>query len=95
MEEGERYLRIGSEGGDVAAQRNLGLLLIELGRAGEAAAYLQAAAKAGDKQAEGTLAQLQKEAELKTAELKQRLVLMASAGDVRAEEMLKELSVAA
>ena len=95
VEEGERYLRIGSEGGDVAAQRNLGLLLIELGRAGEAAAYLQAAAKAGDKQAEGTLAQLQNEAELKTAELKQRLVLMAAAGDVRAEEMLKELSIAA
>jgi hypothetical protein len=77
----------------VSAQRNLGLLLIELGRSGEAAEHLQSAAASGDPQAEATLAQLGKEAALKQSELREQLLLMAAKGDERAEEMLRELSL--
>jgi TPR repeat protein len=37
LKEAERYLRIGIEGGDVSAQRNLGLVLLDIeGRLDEA-----------------------------------------------------------
>mmetsp|Transcript_29754 Transcript_29754/g.91595 ORF Transcript_29754/g.91595 Transcript_29754/m.91595 type:complete len:305 (-) Transcript_29754:97-1011(-) len=48
VQKAERYLRVGSRGGDVGAQRNLGLLLLELRRPAEAAEELRAAAAAGD-----------------------------------------------
>lgn len=61
--EAEKYLRIGSDGGDISAQRNLGFLLLQLERPGEAALELSKAAEAGDEQAVEVLAQLAKEAE--------------------------------
>jgi TPR repeat protein len=62
-EEAERYLRIGIAGGDVSAQRNLGLMLLELGgdRLVEAMQELGAAAASGDEHSAGVLQQLQSE----------------------------------
>ena len=42
-EEGEKYLQIAAAGGDVASQRNYGMLLLQLNRAAEAAEQLSAA----------------------------------------------------
>eukprot|EP00928_Gymnodinium_smaydae_P071764 TRINITY_DN55257_c0_g1_i1.p1 TRINITY_DN55257_c0_g1~~TRINITY_DN55257_c0_g1_i1.p1 ORF type:complete len:357 (+),score=119.49 TRINITY_DN55257_c0_g1_i1:59-1072(+) len=89
----ERYLRIGAEGGEVTAQRNLGLLLLELGRCGEAAELLSAAARAGDVQAEEVMRQLAAEAKAKQAEAREKLEAMAARGelDERATALLEEL----
>ena len=43
IEEGEKYLQIATAGGDVASQRNYGMLLLQLNRAAEAAEQLSAA----------------------------------------------------
>eukprot|EP00413_Alexandrium_margalefii_P008130 CAMPEP_0204526060 /NCGR_PEP_ID=MMETSP0661-20131031/8236_1 /ASSEMBLY_ACC=CAM_ASM_000606 /TAXON_ID=109239 /ORGANISM="Alexandrium margalefi, Strain AMGDE01CS-322" /LENGTH=350 /DNA_ID=CAMNT_0051531887 /DNA_START=39 /DNA_END=1091 /DNA_ORIENTATION=+ len=87
----EHYLRIGSAGGEIAAQRRLGLLLLELGRPVEAAQELTAAAAAGDEEAADTLRQLVGEASQKEVEARAKLEEMAEGGDVRAQQMLEEL----
>jgi len=92
LEEAERYLRIGVEGGDISAQRNLGLVLLELDRSVEAAEQLSSAVKAGDEQAAGILQQLNNEAEERQKEGLAKLQAMAAAGDPRAKAMLQELS---
>eukprot|EP00429_Kryptoperidinium_foliaceum_P079036 CAMPEP_0176224682 /NCGR_PEP_ID=MMETSP0121_2-20121125/21378_1 /TAXON_ID=160619 /ORGANISM="Kryptoperidinium foliaceum, Strain CCMP 1326" /LENGTH=400 /DNA_ID=CAMNT_0017563939 /DNA_START=8 /DNA_END=1207 /DNA_ORIENTATION=+ len=89
--EAEKYLRIGSDGGDISAQRNLGFLLLQLERPGEAALELSKAAEAGDEQAVEVLAQLAKEAEAKQAALREKLEELAQDGDERARQMLSEL----
>lgn len=90
--EAEKYLRIGCDGGDVGAQRNLGLLLLELGRVEEALVELRGAMEAGDEQAAATLQQLQSEAQCREQEAMQKLEELAAQGDARAVEMLKEFS---
>ena len=92
VERAETYLRRGAQG-DVVAKRNLGLLLIETGRAAEAAPFLNDAAQSGDEEAMATLAHLCQEAEAKQLEAREKLIEMASAGDPRAAEMLRELSM--
>jgi len=94
LQRAERYLRIGSAGGEVAAQRNLGLLLLEAGRPAEAAQELSEAAAAGDEQAADALHQLVGEARQKEAEARARLEEMAERGDVHALKMLEELRAA-
>ncbi|CAK0830157.1 unnamed protein product [Prorocentrum cordatum] len=89
----ERYLRIASEGGDTAAQRNLGLLLIELNRPEEAVPELCKAAEASDEQATLVLKQLMDEAEARAAEARKKLEAMAGSGDARAARMLAEMAV--
>ena len=91
VEEAERYLRIGADGGDAAAMRNLGLLLLETSpeRAGEAAEHLRDAARRGDEDAAGALSSLSNEARQKQEQALFKLRAMASAGDARAVEMLK------
>mmetsp|Transcript_17724 Transcript_17724/g.31620 ORF Transcript_17724/g.31620 Transcript_17724/m.31620 type:complete len:337 (+) Transcript_17724:79-1089(+) len=87
----EKYLRIGAEGGDVTARRNLGLLLLELGRAVEAADELRQAVLAGDEEAAEPLQRLAAEAQLREREARSRLEALAEAGDPRAAQMLREL----
>eukprot|EP00747_Dinoflagellata_sp_TGD_P165227 gnl/TRDRNA2_/TRDRNA2_186234_c0_seq1.p1 gnl/TRDRNA2_/TRDRNA2_186234_c0~~gnl/TRDRNA2_/TRDRNA2_186234_c0_seq1.p1 ORF type:complete len:319 (+),score=88.78 gnl/TRDRNA2_/TRDRNA2_186234_c0_seq1:106-1062(+) len=90
LQEAERYLRIGSEGGDVTAQRNLGMLLLEMDRGAEAAEELSGAADAGDEQAAEALQQLLVESRVQEMEARMKLEQMAAAGDPRAIEMLRE-----
>ena len=91
--EAERYLRIGAEGGDTSAQRNLGLMLLELdGRLEDAMAQLSAAANAGDEQASATLQQLQHDSRVHEEEARAKLEQLAARGDKRAMEMLAEFS---
>lgn len=87
----EKYLRIGAEGGDVTARRNLGLLLLELGRSVEAAEELRQAVLAGDEEAAGPLQRLAAEAQLREQEARARLEQLAEEGDPRATQMLREL----
>ena len=87
----EVFLRRGARG-DVVAKRNLGLLLLDTGRPGEAAAVLSEAAQAGDEEAAATLAHLCQEAEAKQLQAREKLIQMASEGDARAAEILRELS---
>jgi len=89
--EAEKFLRIGAKGGDAASQRNLGLLLLDLQQAGEAAQHLQAAATQGDDHAAEVLTALRKEAEQKAAAARFQLSLLASQGDERAKAMLEQL----
>ena len=58
----EVYLRVGADGGDAGNQLNLGLLLLELGRAAEGAEMLRRAAEGGDESAAATCDQLLSEA---------------------------------
>jgi TPR repeat protein len=87
----EHYLQIGSDGGEVSAQRNLGLLLLELQRPSEAALQLSKAAKLGDEQAVGILKQLAGEAEVRQTEMLAKLEALAADGDERAAAMLVDL----
>lgn len=91
VDKAEKYLRIGAEGGDVVARRNLGMLLLELERPTEAAEELNKAANAGDDEAGGVLQQLAGEAADRQKEALAQLEAMASAGDPRARAMLEEL----
>eukprot|EP00927_Polykrikos_kofoidii_P006723 TRINITY_DN12717_c0_g1_i1.p1 TRINITY_DN12717_c0_g1~~TRINITY_DN12717_c0_g1_i1.p1 ORF type:complete len:332 (+),score=86.05 TRINITY_DN12717_c0_g1_i1:137-997(+) len=91
VKEAERYLRIGSEGGDVAAQRNLGILLIELQRPGDASIELSKAAAVGDEEAIKLMERLASEATTQKAEARAKLEMMAERGDPRAKEILAEL----
>eukprot|EP00908_Phaeocystis_cordata_P018780 Transcript_30241.p1 GENE.Transcript_30241~~Transcript_30241.p1 ORF type:complete len:307 (+),score=108.38 Transcript_30241:251-1171(+) len=90
--EAERFLRQGASGGDVASQRHLGLLLLELGRPAEAAEVLRQAAAQGDEEAAATLTQLGQEATSKAEEARMKLAHLASEGDPRARAMLERLS---
>eukprot|EP00444_Apocalathium_aciculiferum_P000382 CAMPEP_0183392288 /NCGR_PEP_ID=MMETSP0370-20130417/7039_1 /TAXON_ID=268820 /ORGANISM="Peridinium aciculiferum, Strain PAER-2" /LENGTH=343 /DNA_ID=CAMNT_0025572193 /DNA_START=49 /DNA_END=1080 /DNA_ORIENTATION=+ len=91
LQEAERYLRLGSKGGDVGAQRNLGIILLDLGRPVEAAEELSKAAAAGDEQAAEVLEQLSGEIAEKQAQARTKLEAMAASGDPRAKAMLEEL----
>jgi len=88
------YLRLGCEGGDVSAQRDLGLVLLELGRPVEAADELSQAAQAGDDEAAAVLTQLGEEAKAQEAEARAKLEELAQLGDPRAMRMLQEFQVA-
>lgn len=87
----EKYLRIGADGGDVVAQRNLGLLLLELQRPGEAAEELNRAANAGDEEAANVLHHLAGEAEVKRKDALAKLEELAATGDPRARAILEEM----
>jgi tetratricopeptide (TPR) repeat protein len=87
----EAYLKRGSDGGDMASARNLGLLLLELDRPEEAAEQLRRAALAGDEQAGETLAQLDHDAKLQAAKARAQLEALASRGEPRALELLEQL----
>mmetsp|Transcript_32883 Transcript_32883/g.60050 ORF Transcript_32883/g.60050 Transcript_32883/m.60050 type:complete len:345 (-) Transcript_32883:89-1123(-) len=89
----ERLLAAGAQGGDLVASRNLGLLLLQLGRPAEAAEHLSVAASGGDQEAKGTLAELAIEAEAKTVEAQAQLRMHAARGDVRAISIMRELGL--
>jgi len=91
LPQAERYLRIGSEGGDVAAQRNLGLVLLELDQPEEAVLVLSKAAESGDEHAAVVLKQLVDEADAQAAEARTTLKAMAANGDARAAHVLSEM----
>lgn len=91
----ELYLRRGADGGDVIAQRNLGLLLLELGQPGEASQELNKAAAAGDEQASEMLRRLVHEADIKRKEAMEKLEDMAAQGHPQARAMLEELRLQA
>ena len=91
VKEAERYLRLGSEGGDAGSQRNYGLLLLEQGRSVKAAEQLHKAAQQGDDEATAVLTRLGEEAKEKRKEAMKQLRVMAEQGDPRAVAMLKQL----
>ncbi|EOD36692.1 hypothetical protein EMIHUDRAFT_98124 [Emiliania huxleyi CCMP1516] len=86
----EVYLRVGADGGDAGAQRNLGLLLLELGRAAEGAEMLRRAAEGGDESAAATCDQLLSEAKAREEEALFKLRALASGGDSRARAVLEQ-----
>ena len=88
--EAERYLRIGAEGGDVGAQRNLGMLLLQSERAAEAATYLRLAHGQGDEEAGATLDALRREADGLREQAIFKLRALATNGDARARAMLEQ-----
>lgn len=87
----ERYLKVGADGGDAAAARHLGLLLLQEERAAEAAEYLRVAAELGDEDAAATLEQLTSEAKQKREAALFKLRALATSGDERAKAMLESL----
>ena len=91
----EIYLRIGAEGGDAGAQRNLGMLLLQSDRQAEAAEALRDAAANGDEDAAATLSALKAEADAKHQQALFKLRALASNGDARAMEMLRQLDAEA
>lgn len=92
LEQAARYLRLGAQGGDVSAQRDLGLVLLDLGRPVEAAEELREAAEAGDEDAAEVLKQLGEEAKAREAEARSKLQQLAQLGDPRARQLLEELT---
>jgi len=90
----ERYLRIGAEGGDLSGLRNLGHLLLELGRPAEAAEAFREGSEAGDEQATEMLKSLLEEAAAQQKQAREKLEELAANGDPRAIAMLKELDCA-
>lgn len=94
LEEAARYLRIGVRGGDLSAQRDLGCLLLDLGKPVEASEHLKMAAEAGDEEAAGILQQLAAEAKERENEARAQLEKFAALGDPRAIQMLEELRAA-
>ena len=88
----ELYLKRGAEGGDAGAQRNYGHLLLESGRHAEGSAMLLQAANQGDEEAIAVLTQLGDEAAKKQKEMMFKLEALATNGDKRAIEMLKQLA---
>eukprot|EP00930_Biecheleria_cincta_P003436 TRINITY_DN104368_c0_g1_i1.p1 TRINITY_DN104368_c0_g1~~TRINITY_DN104368_c0_g1_i1.p1 ORF type:complete len:343 (+),score=81.53 TRINITY_DN104368_c0_g1_i1:79-1107(+) len=92
LQQAARYLRLGCEAGDVSAQRDLGLVLLDLGQPAEAAEELRQAAQAGDEEAAVVLQQLAAEAQAKEAEARAKLKELAELGDPRAARILEELS---
>jgi len=83
--------RFASSGGDVSAQRDLGLVLLDLERPVEAADELSEAARAGDEEAAAVLQQLASEAKAQEEQARAKLREMAELGDPRAQQMLQEL----
>ena len=94
VEEAEKYLNIGSKGGDAASAKNYGHLLLKLNRAGEASAQFARAAELGDPEAEETLRSLGVEADVQREEAMNKLRTLAEGGHPQAIEMLKEFSLA-
>ena len=92
--EAEKYLKIGSEGGDAASAKNYGHLLLKLDRAGEASAQFAHAAELGDPEAEETLRSLGVEADVQREEAMNKLRKLAEAGHPQAVQMLKDFSLA-
>lgn len=92
LEEAERYLRLGCSGADAAAQRGLGLLLLELERPAEAADALKIAAEVGDEEAAAILQDLAAQANAQMAEARAKLQHMADMGDLRARKMLEDFA---
>merc|ERR1711988_141844 len=90
-----RYLRIASQGGDISAQRDLGLVLLDMNEPVEATEQLKMAAEAGDEEAGSVLHQLVTEAEERRKEARAQLEKFAQMGDPRALEMLAELGALA
>jgi len=90
VERAERFLRVGAEGGEITAMRNLGVLLLQTERPGEAAERLREATLAGDEQAADLLRQLADEAASREEDSLAKLRAMAEDGDQRAVEMLAE-----
>lgn len=86
-----RYLRKASDAGDVSAQRDLGLVLLDLAQPVEASEQLKAAAEAGDEEAASVMQQLVAEAQEKEKDLRAQLEKLAGMGDPRALSMLAEL----
>ena len=91
LAQAQRYLKIGADGGDAAAARNLGMLLLESGQAEEATEFLRRAAELGDEDAAATLEQLRTEAEQKREQALLKLRALAANGDERAKAMLESL----
>jgi len=87
----EKLLRIAAKAGEVSAQRNLGLLLLELQRPAEAMEVLTEAVANGDDHAEKIVQQLAEEAKVKQAEMFEKLEGMAARGDARAAKILQEM----
>ena len=94
VEEAEKYLKLGSDGGDAASAKNYGHLLLKLDRAVEASAQFAHAAELGDPEAEETLRSLGVEADVQREEAMNKLRKLAEAGHPQAVEMLKEFSLA-
>jgi len=91
LDEALRYLHIAVDGGDVSAQRDLGLLLLEMGQPVEASEQLKLAAEAGDEEAAAVLQQLISEANERQKEARAKLEKLAEMGDPRARMMLADL----
>ena len=87
--EAEKYLKIASNGGDIAAIKNYGHLLLTLNRPVEASAQFAKAVEAGDAEAGDILRNLGVEADQKRDAAMDKLRELADAGDERAIEMLK------
>lgn len=90
VEQAEKYLIIGSKGGDVAAQRNLGLLYLELNKPEQGAEQLKLASDQGDESATSKLTELAEASDKVATEALEKLKVLASQGDQRAIEMMKE-----
>jgi tetratricopeptide (TPR) repeat protein len=87
----ERYLRVAADGGDVVSMRNLGHLLLQLQRLGDAAAAFERAAAAGDEDSAGILAGMQEEAQRRTESARDQLARLAANGNPQAVAMLEQL----
>ncbi len=94
LEAAERYLRAGSDAGDVASAKNLGMLYLQLERFAEASAQLRRAADGGDAQAGEVLQQMGQEATKKREEAMFKLRALAARGDERAAAMLAQFAAA-
>ena len=90
IEQAEKYLKIASAGGDAAAAKNFGHLLLSLNRSGEASEQFARAAALGDTEAGEILRSLHVEADQKREEAMNKLRSMADKGDARAIEILQE-----
>lgn len=87
----EGYLRIAADGGDVVSMRNLGHLLLQMQRLGDAAAAFERAAAAGDEDSAGVLAGMREEAQRRTKSARDELARLAAMGNPQAVAMLEQL----
>jgi tetratricopeptide (TPR) repeat protein len=87
----EAYLRVAADGGDVVSMRNLGHLLLQLQRLGDAAAAFDRAAAAGDDDSVGMLVGMREEAHRRTESARDQLARLAATGNSRAVAMLEQL----
>merc|ERR1712151_228519 len=92
LEAAVKYLRISANAGAVSAQRDLGIILLEMEKPVEAAEELRQAAEAGDDEAAAVLQQIVEEANERQKEARAKLEKLAQMGDPRAACMLRELA---